>query len=98
MVTAIRKLYLGIALLMISITAKDYPISVGQVWQHYKGKKYEVIAIGHHSETEEKVVVYKGLYSDPVFGENPVCVRPIGMFFETVEYNGKTTPRFTQLP
>ena len=76
---------------------KVYPISAGQTWQHYKGKNYEVIAIGHHTETLEQVVIYKALYTDPTFGENAVWVRPIGMFFETVEHNGKTLPRFTLL-
>ena len=74
-----------------------YPLSVGQIWQHYKGKKYEIIAIGHHSETEEQMVVYKGLYNDPVFGNNPVWIRPVPMFLESIEYDGARVKRFVLL-
>lgn len=28
-------------------------------YRHYKGKEYEVLAVATHSETEEKLVVYR---------------------------------------
>ena len=34
------------------------------IYEHYKGSKYELIAIANHSETLEKVVVYKALYGE----------------------------------
>jgi hypothetical protein len=58
-------------------------------YRHYKGKEYEVIGLAKHSETLEKLVVYKALYSDGNF-----WVRPYDMFIENVEIDGKTLPRF----
>jgi len=58
-------------------------------YRHYKGKDYEVIGIATHSETEEKLVVYRTLY-----GDYDLWVRPLGMFTETVTVDGVTQPRF----
>ena len=59
--------------------------------KHYKGKEYEVIGIARHSETLEELVVYKALYQKN--GEN-LWVRPLKMFLEEVEIEGKKMPRF----
>lgn len=58
-------------------------------YRHYKGKEYAVLALAKHSETGEKMVVYKQLYDN---GE--IWVRPASMFTEMVEYNGRKVPRF----
>ena len=58
-------------------------------YRHYKGNEYEVIAIARHSETEEKLVVYRKLYDDGSF-----WVRPLAMFVETVPVDGVMVPRF----
>ena len=63
-------------------------LKVGK-YRHYKGKEYEVIGIAKHSETLEETVVYQALY-----GERGVWVRPMKMFFEEVEVDGKKMPRF----
>ncbi|MEI6487653.1 MAG: DUF1653 domain-containing protein [Bacteroidota bacterium] len=60
-------------------------------YKHYKGKPYEVIGVARHSETLEEMVVYKALYQTE--GEN-LWVRPLTMFLETVEIDGKTMNRF----
>ena len=60
-------------------------------YQHYKGKQYEVIGIAKHSETLEKLVVYKALYQAE--GEN-LWVRPLAMFTENIEFEGKIIARF----
>jgi len=60
-------------------------------YKHYKGKPYEVIGIARHSETLEELVVYKALYQNE--GEN-LWVRPLKMFSEEVEIEGKKMPRF----
>ncbi len=59
------------------------------IYKHYKGNLYELIAIANHSETLEKMVVYKALY-----GKEEVWVRPISMWDELVEADGKIVHRF----
>jgi len=63
-------------------------------YRHFKGKEYEVIGIAHHSETLEELVVYRALYNSEEFGSNVLWVRPVQMFNETVEKDGKTIKRF----
>ncbi|MDH3582670.1 MAG: DUF1653 domain-containing protein [Phycisphaerae bacterium] len=58
-------------------------------YRHYKGKDYEVIGIGRHSETLEQLVIYI-----PLYGQGGFWVRPLDMFVEQVEIEGKTMPRF----
>lgn len=64
------------------------------VYEHYKGKRYEVIGIARHSETLEELVVYKALYESEEFGNDALWVRPKGMFLELVEVEGEKIPRF----
>mgnify|MGYP003624675360 CR=1 FL=1 len=58
-------------------------------YQHYKGNFYQVEDIATHSETEEKMVVYR-----PLYGDQALWVRPLDMFLEEVTINGETQPRF----
>ncbi|HJV65630.1 MAG TPA: DUF1653 domain-containing protein [Geomonas sp.] len=58
-------------------------------YRHYKGNYYEVIGIARHSETEEEMVVYRKLY-----GDHSLWVRPLAMFLEEIEINGRLLPRF----
>ncbi|MDB5163256.1 MAG: hypothetical protein JWO54_127 [Candidatus Saccharibacteria bacterium] len=59
------------------------------VYRHYKGKDYEVIGVGTHTETDEKFVVYRGL-NEPY----DMWIRPFDMFFGTVTVNGVKQLRF----
>lgn len=59
------------------------------IYRHYKGKDYMVLGVATHSETEEKLVVYRSLY-----GEYRLTVRPLSMFMEEVEADGERMPRF----
>ena len=59
------------------------------IYRHYKGNLYQILHTAQHSETEESLVVYRCLY-----GEYGVWVRPLSMFSETVEVEGKQVPRF----
>lgn len=63
------------------------------LYEHYKGKHYEVIGLARHSETVEELVVYKALYPTD-YGEESLWVRPSAMFMETVVVNGREAPRF----
>ena len=59
------------------------------IYEHYKGNRYELLYIANHSETLEKMVVYKAL-----FGDGEIWVRPAGMWDEEVIVSGKAVPRF----
>ncbi len=61
-------------------------------YRHFKGKEYEVLGVARHSETEEELVVYRALY-----GDFALWVRPVSMWNETVERDGKTFRRFTYI-
>jgi hypothetical protein len=58
-------------------------------YRHFKGGEYAVYGVATHSETEEAMVVYR-----PLYGEGTLWVRPLPMFQETVEHEGRTVPRF----
>ncbi len=62
------------------------------IYEHFKGKRYEVIGVAKHSETLEEMVVYRALY-----GEHDLWVRPLKMFQEEVEFNGKKVLRFKRV-
>ena len=62
------------------------------IYKHYKGNRYKVIGTAKHSETLEEMVVYQALY-----GEMGLWVRPLIMFNESVEIEGKQVPRFEWL-
>ena len=63
-------------------------------YKHYKGKEYEVLGVAHHSETFEELVVYRALFTSQEFGKNALWVRPLKMFLEYIEIDGKKIPRF----
>ena len=63
------------------------------IYEHYKGKRYEVVGQALHSETVEPMVIYKALYKGE-FPEGALWVRPMAMFKENVTIDGKSVPRF----
>jgi len=64
------------------------------LYKHYKGNIYEVIDVAQHSETLEKLVIYKATYQPE--GEN-LWVRPLTMFTETIIVNGEKIKRFEKI-
>lgn len=64
------------------------------IYEHYKGKRYEVVGVARHSETEERLVVYRALYEHPTLGYGSFWVRPESMFAEDVLLDGRPVPRF----
>jgi len=69
-------------------------IEVGAIYQHYKGEKYRVIGIAKHSETLEEFVVYEALYDNP---ESKLWARPVRLFMDEVEWEGKKVKRFKRV-
>lgn len=59
------------------------------IYEHYKGNKYQVIDVVTHSETEEKMVLYRTMY-----GDKDLWVRPFDMFNESVSIDSQLIPRF----
>ena len=58
-------------------------------YRHFKGGEYEVLGVARHSETQEPLVVYRPLYND-----TGLWVRPLSMFQEVVDHEGKLVSRF----
>lgn len=63
------------------------------LYEHYKGKRYEVLGVARHSETLEEVVVYQALYQGD-FPEGSLWVRPLAMFSENIFVHGVSVSRF----
>jgi hypothetical protein len=63
-------------------------IKLGQVWKHYKGNDYKIIAIGKHSESGEELIGYERV------NDKAVYFRPKKMFLEEVEKDGVRQQRF----
>ena len=52
----------------------------GEMYRHFKGNEYQIVAVAEHSEDGSQMVVYKALY-----GEGKCYVRPLEMFMEMVD-------------
>lgn len=66
----------------------------GGIYRHYKGKMYRFIRVVRHSETLEEMALYETLYDNAL---GVFWVRPLKMFEETVEVDGKRVPRFAYI-
>ncbi|MDP4092899.1 MAG: DUF1653 domain-containing protein [Bacillota bacterium] len=66
-------------------------IKIGKKYRHFKGNEYLVLHVAKHSETLEEMVVYQALY-----GERGIWVRPLEMFLDQKEVNGKLVNRFEE--
>lgn len=59
------------------------------IYRHFKGNLYQLVDQARHSETLEEYVVYRVLY-----GERGLWVRPLAMFAEQIERDGRQIARF----
>jgi hypothetical protein len=64
------------------------------IYEHFNGKRYEVIGEAFDSETTEIMIIYKALYNSPEFWENALWVRPKDNFLEVLDISWKKVPRF----
>ncbi|MEK9156188.1 MAG: DUF1653 domain-containing protein [Patescibacteria group bacterium] len=62
------------------------------IYRHYKGGTYRVLGVAKHSETLEEMVIYEALYDNPI---SKLWARPLSMFLDEVEWQGKKAKRFT---
>jgi hypothetical protein len=63
------------------------------IYKHFKGNQYQIIALAKHSETLEDMIVYKALY-----GEGQIWARPASMFTDIKTLEDETqVQRFTKV-
>lgn len=68
-------------------------VKVGDIFRHYKGSIMQVDNIATHTETNEEMVVYHHIKDQGT----KFWTRPMNMWFDKVEKDGKTYSRFTKL-
>ena len=56
-------------------------LKIHGVYRHFKGNYYVVEDVATHTETDEKMVIYRALY-----GDHKLWCRPYDMFLEEVDH------------
>jgi len=76
------------------IEAAKTEVTIGAEYWHFKSrdKRYLVIGLGFLEATNELCVIFQSLY-----GERLTFLRPLYVWLETVEWEGKIVPRFSKL-
>jgi len=74
---------------LVNGLCEHHRVHPGQVYQHYKGGIYSVLAVARTEDTQEKVVVYRQVDGPPKF-----WTRPLHEFIGEKEYG---LPRFVKI-
>lgn len=69
-------------------------VASGRYRHSRSGKEYRVIGVALHSETLEPMVMYEVLYENEL---STYWTRPMSMWHELVEVDGKMVPRFVKI-
>lgn len=76
----------------LELSDKAKSLKLGK-YKHFKGKEYQVLGVGKHSESLAEFVVYKALY-----GDGTIWIRPLDLFLSDKNLEeGKTVKRFTYI-
>jgi hypothetical protein len=69
-------------------------VTIGAQYWHYKNKDkiYEIVGLGFLEATDELCVIYQAQY-----GEKLTFLRPLTIWLEQVEWEGKIVSRFTKI-
>jgi len=51
-----------------------------EVYRHFKGNCYQILAVAEHTESGDQLVVYQAMY-----GEHKIYARPLDMFMSPVD-------------
>lgn len=54
----------------------------GECYRHFKGTRYQVIAVARHTETDEELVIYRNAEGGE---DSPVYARPLVMFLSKTD-------------
>ena len=57
-------------------------LKIHGIYKHFKGNYYVVEDVATHTETDEKMVIYRALY-----GDHKLWCRPYDMFLEEVDHD-----------
>ena len=80
--------------LVKEIEEANKKIAVGAEYWHHKSKHkiYRVISLGFLEANDQLCVIYQAQY-----GEKITFVRPLTVWLENVEWEGKIVPRFSKI-
>lgn len=72
-------------------SVQGLPIKAGQLYRHFKGGEYEVLAVALKEDTLEPVVIYRS------FLKGYIWARTLQNWNEEVETGGKRVKRFEEI-
>jgi hypothetical protein len=71
------------------------PPKPGELYRHFKGNLYRIIAVATHTETQEPLVIYQ---SQEMEDPHRVWARPLADFTGNVSRENYSGPRFVLVP